>query len=330
MNAQTVFARLLLFLLVCVHERSIAASTPSGREGNTQSCPSGFQPDGEEGCRAEAGTNSHIVNLDPYALEDFVLKHQVVMVSFCTADDGKCRLLGPEMARAASEAGSTHTGAKFVNVDVAKHSQARVIYGITAVPTLRFFISGRMQDEDYTGRRLADDLLQAARERDQKTRTQEPAHDEASPVVELSAAALQKITHTDNDINLYVLFYTSTCAALSLELEAVARTFKAHKNITVAKLDVLQYPAAFQPYVSYGTPLMVGGKIHIHVHVTCTCVHIHMHVCMHAHMHIRICMYVYTHTHIHTHMHTHMHTHTHTHRCFMGKRIPFSASSQRK
>ncbi len=258
-----------------------------------------------------------VVNLDPYALEDFVLKHQVVMVSFCTADDGKCRLLGPEMSRAASEAGSTHSAAKFVNVDVAKHSQARVIYGITTVPTLRFFIDGRMQDEDFTGRRLAPDLLQAARERDQKTRTHEPAHDQASQVVELSAAALQKITHTDNDMNLYVLFYTSTCPALSLELEAVARTFKAHKNITVAKLDVLQYPAAFQPYVSYGTPLMVK------LHFTCACAHVFVYIHIYA--------YAYAYPYLHCmYLHICICKHTHTHRCFMGKRIPFSASSQRK
>ena len=47
--------------------------------------------------------------------------------------------------QAAAEAGAT--GARFVNVDVAKHPQARGIYGITAVPTLRFFIQGRMQNE---------------------------------------------------------------------------------------------------------------------------------------------------------------------------------------
>jgi len=37
----------------------------------------------------------------------------------------------------------------------------------------------------------------------------------------------------------------------------VARTFTALKNITIAKVDVLQYPEAFDRYALHGTPLMV-------------------------------------------------------------------------
>ena len=46
-------------------------------------------------------------------------------------------------------------------VDVTKHVAARAIYGISSVPTLRYFIKGRMEEEDYSGRRLAGDMLEA-------------------------------------------------------------------------------------------------------------------------------------------------------------------------
>jgi len=75
--------------------------------------------------------------------------------------------------------------------------------------------------------------------------------------VELSDKTLRRITHDSLDTNLFVLYYSTPCPALFLELEAVARTFRGHKNITVAKIDVLQYPAVFEPYAAHGSPLLV-------------------------------------------------------------------------
>lgn len=42
-----------------------------------------------------------VVELDPYGLEDFVAKNEVVLVSFCDGS-GKCRLLSSEFAKAAA------------------------------------------------------------------------------------------------------------------------------------------------------------------------------------------------------------------------------------
>ena len=42
--------------------------------------------------------------------------------------------------------------------------------------------------------------------------------------------------------------------------DQVAQTFREHKNITVAKLDALQYPAAFEAYALHGSPLMVSRR----------------------------------------------------------------------
>ena len=72
---RTLRLRLLLLLLCCAQQhRVVAASASSATEGGAQTCPSGFEPDGEDRCRAAGGT---VANLDPYALEDFVLRHQV-------------------------------------------------------------------------------------------------------------------------------------------------------------------------------------------------------------------------------------------------------------
>jgi len=109
------------------------------------------------------------------------------MVSFCTEDNGKCQLLAPEMhkvqmptaqsrcsraplkcyvvfspmiwgradrhrtccylPRAQAAAEGFAAGIRFANVDIEKHRIARNIYGVSAVPTMRVFINGRMSEE---------------------------------------------------------------------------------------------------------------------------------------------------------------------------------------
>jgi hypothetical protein len=65
------------------------------------------------------------------------------------------------------------------------------------------------------------------------------------------------VSHLGLFLGEQVLFYASRCPALALELESVARSFATHKNITVGKLDVLEYPESFDPYEAHGTPLLV-------------------------------------------------------------------------
>ena len=62
------------------------------------------------------------------------------------------------MNQAAAEAGST--GVQFVSVDIAEHVLARSIYGITTMPTLRFFIKGRMMEQVH--------VCECLREREQE------------------------------------------------------------------------------------------------------------------------------------------------------------------
>jgi len=245
---------LLALVLLCsqVPQITLVAAEEVVSLQAQDTCPSGYQSDSEGRCRALA---VGVMQLDPYALENYVLKHEVVMVSFCTAADGKCRLLAPELSAAAAETGST--GVQFVSVDIAEHVLARSIYGITTVPTLRFFIKGRMMEEDYRGRRLAADLLEVTVVRAGDVNKSTSDDSGPSQIVELSGTSLRELTHDINDVNLFVLYYSSPCSALFLELEAVARTFTALKNITIAKVDVLQYPEAFDRYALHGTPLMV-------------------------------------------------------------------------
>jgi hypothetical protein len=166
-------AIIFLLLLFCFlhHPTSDAVEVLEGASNTEGRCPAGFQSDSEGRCHFKSGDDEE-VNLDPYALEEYVLKHEVcisankpengvllhhailnvcnhaphicsmrticrtcthtpspscelclglifsrlcysflavshkfsllrifkvVMVSFCTESDGKCRLLAPEL-----------------------------------------------------------------------------------------------------------------------------------------------------------------------------------------------------------------------------------------
>ena len=242
-------AQVLILIALCFPHRCarFAGAEPASRAEGT--CADVHLSDVEGRCLTRQAA---VHMLDPYALEEFVLKHELVLVGFCSADDGRCRLLAPEMQQAAID-GAT-SGFKFVHIKA--DNLARAIYGVHAVPTLRFFVHGRMDPEDYAGRRLAADLLDAANARAAKV-AQSSARMTQSLIVDLTSASLHDITHNVLDTSLFVLFYMTPCPALLLELEAVAVTFQAHANITVGKLDVVAFPEAVEPYAAHGTPLLV-------------------------------------------------------------------------
>ena len=63
--------------------------------------------DGETGphCSGGAGAGTAL-ELNPYELEDFVVNYPAVVVVFCSASAGKCRLLAPEIKKAAESTAS--------------------------------------------------------------------------------------------------------------------------------------------------------------------------------------------------------------------------------
>jgi len=80
----------------------IAGSARGAAPAQEQVCK-----DGETGphCSGGAGAGT-VLELDPYGLEDFVGKHRAVVVAFCAASAGKCRLLAPEVKKAAESTAS--------------------------------------------------------------------------------------------------------------------------------------------------------------------------------------------------------------------------------
>jgi hypothetical protein len=60
-------------VFVCVYHQPQLVAAAKDNEG---ACPSGHESDSEGRCRAVDGAEG-VVSLDPYALEEYVLKHQV-------------------------------------------------------------------------------------------------------------------------------------------------------------------------------------------------------------------------------------------------------------
>ncbi|KAJ1480418.1 hypothetical protein T484DRAFT_1956713, partial [Baffinella frigidus] len=213
--------------------------------------------DGETGphCSGGAGAGT-VLALNPYGLEDFVGNHPAVVAVFCAASAGKCRLLAPEVQKAAE---STATGARFVTVDAEEHPEARIIYGIEAYPTIRLFLNGRMAEE-YEGKRLAGDLTAAADKLAEAAALpggRAGGEGRASAVVEMTGSSFKAMTH-DTKLNLLVLFYSpEDCGSLALEFEAVARTFEPFSNVTIARIAVQEHPETFDKYSHLGLPAIV-------------------------------------------------------------------------
>ena len=67
-----------LLLLFCFahHPTSDAVEVLDGASSTEGRCPAGFQSDSEGRCHFKSGDDEE-VNLDPYALEEYVLKHEV-------------------------------------------------------------------------------------------------------------------------------------------------------------------------------------------------------------------------------------------------------------
>jgi thioredoxin-like negative regulator of GroEL len=199
-----------------------------------------------------------IQHISPFELESMVKIHSIVVASFSVRSD-HCDVMLQQMAQASNIDASK---IRYVFVDAAQHPAVRQIYGIVRHPTLKIFVSAKMQPGEYQGPLLADDVHKWAVSYRIDTISSltdsalEAGVAPSSTVLQLSGPQLHTL-FLNPAMDIFVMFYESGCPAvehMAAELATVATAFRDHPTLTIARLDAEAHPDAARAYSAHGLP----------------------------------------------------------------------------
>ncbi|KAJ7565671.1 hypothetical protein O6H91_02G070300 [Diphasiastrum complanatum] len=195
-----------------------------------------------------------VVALTPDTFEQEVGKERAALVEFYAPWCGHCKKLAPEYEKV----GSTFKKSKPVliaKVDCDDHKSLCSKYGVSGFPTIKWFPKGSLKPKDYSGARTAEALLEYV---NSEAGTRAKSHVAPSDVIVLTPTNFDEIA-LDKTKHVLVEFYAPWCGHcknLAPVYEQLATTYKAEKDVIIAKLDADAHKDLAQRYDIGGYPTL--------------------------------------------------------------------------
>lgn len=110
-------------------------------------------------CSAEAG---HVAALDKDSFDEYIGKHQVVLVKFYAPWCGHCKRMAADYEQAAKTLADADESVGLAEVDCTRHKDVCQRFGVRGYPTLKTFVNGE-EGERYSGKRSSEAFVEHVR-----------------------------------------------------------------------------------------------------------------------------------------------------------------------
>ena len=181
------------------------------------------------------GSIDGVVDLSPDNFVTHIGNEKAALVEFYAPWCGHCKNLVPEYT-ALGAAAKNNNKVVIAKVDADKHKELGTKFNVNGFPTIKFFPSGSMEPEEYSGGRTADDFAKFLNEKASAgIRIVKPP----TFVTVLDAQNFAKVA-LDEKKDVLVEFYAPWCGhckSLAPVYEQVAAAFAREANVVVANFD---------------------------------------------------------------------------------------------
>jgi len=195
-----------------------------------------------------------IVELDKNNFDNIVDGNENVLVEFYAPWCGHCKHFAPEY-EIVGENFNTDDSVIIAKVNADKEKGLASRFGISGFPTLKLFLKGSTNVEEFHGSRSAASITSWIRQMTgQNTRRNKPA----SSVTYLTSDNFASVVYNPNYYVMVEFFapWCGHCKNLAPKYERVAKAFEGEENVIIAAIDATKYRQLADSYDVTGYPTL--------------------------------------------------------------------------